>query len=114
MSGISEKDQTYHGLSQLSIDYIAVNTQSHLGVFPAKPGKTDVRHNQLDKNRQRFPSDHYHGELFETFLFQSSVRPQQASTFPTYGRQHAIAAARRQWRTDRHVPKCRIYAVHIR
>jgi hypothetical protein len=97
MRGIDDQDKTHHSLSQLNVDYIAVNTQSHLGVFPASPGKTDVRHNKLDKNSQRFPPSHYHGKLFQTFLFQSSVRPQQAASLPTYGRHHAIAAARSQW-----------------
>jgi hypothetical protein len=94
-------NKVYHGLEQLNLDYISVNTQSHLGVYPAKPGETDVRHNKLNDNSKRFPNGHYHGNKFETFLFQSKLSPQQSTPLPTHGRHQAIGKARRYWHLER-------------
>jgi hypothetical protein len=93
------KQKAYHGLSALELDFIAVNTQSHLGVFPAKVGETDIRHNNRGDNRERFAPAHYHGQNFETFLFQSAIPPQQSSPLPKHARHQAIAKAREQWKS---------------
>lgn len=91
----------YHGLSGPNLDYIAVATQDHLGTHPPRVGETDVRHNNRNENRSRFPPTHYHGEHFETFLFESATPPQQPERFPSHGRPHALVAARDEWKSRR-------------
>jgi hypothetical protein len=99
MEQIKDDQKVYHGLDALNIDYISVLTQSHIGIYPPQLGDTDVRHNNLDTNRQRFPSAHYQGSNFDSFLFQSAIPPQQQTPFSSHGRHHSIAQARKQWKT---------------
>jgi hypothetical protein len=73
MDNITKGTRKYHGLEAHNLEYISVNTQHHLGVFPPHPHKTDS--DQQD-NYESFPAQHYHGDNSQYFLFQS-VPPQK-------------------------------------
>jgi hypothetical protein len=75
MSSLDEDQKVYYGLEKHSLEFIAVHTQSYVGLCGVTMSETDVRHNKKDKNEKRFSPDHYHGENNEWFMFQSSIPP---------------------------------------
>jgi hypothetical protein len=96
MSGLDENEKVYHGLEKHSLEFIAVHTQSYVGLYGVTMGKSDVRHNNHKENWKCFSPDHYYGKRNEWFMFQSSMPPHLGKPAPGAPHQY-LAEQRREY-----------------